>query len=102
VDVRSICLPGRQTRSKSYSAQNTASIRGTAPPGRTVACRNLDDMRLSGQSRVVDQSGQFRIEGLAPGRYRVAAAESFDAGPLESGREIAVQEGETATVNLRN
>jgi hypothetical protein len=81
---------------------NTASIRGTAPPGRTVACRNLDDMRLSGQSRVVDQSGQFRIEGLAPGRYRVAAAESFDAGPLESGREIAVQEGETATVNLRN
>jgi len=81
---------------------NTASIRGTAPPGTTVAYRNLDDMRLSGQSRLVDQSGQFLIEGLAPGRYRVAAAESFDAGPVDSGREITIQEGETATVDLHN
>jgi uncharacterized protein (DUF2141 family) len=79
---------------------NIATIRGTAPPGTTVAYRNLDDKLLSGQSRVVDQIGQFRIEGLAPGRYRVAAADSFD-GPIESGREITIQEGETATVDLR-
>jgi uncharacterized protein (DUF2141 family) len=80
---------------------NTASIRGTAPPGTTVAYRNLDDKLLSGQSRVVDQSGQFRIEGLAPGRYRVAAAESFDSNSVDSGREITIQEGEMATVDLR-
>ena len=81
---------------------NTATLRGTAPPGTTVAYRNLDDKLLSGQSRVVDQSGQFRIEGLAPGRYRVAAGESFDTIPVDSGREITVQEGQTATVDLHN
>jgi hypothetical protein len=70
---------------------NTATIRGTAPPGTTVAYHNLDDKLLSGQSRLVDQSGQFRIEGLAPGRYRVAAAESYEAIPENGGREITVQ-----------
>ena len=80
---------------------NTATIRGTAPPGTTVAYRNLDDKLLSGQSRVADQSGQFRIEGLAPGRYRVTVGESLEAIPVDSGREIVIQEGETATVDLR-
>jgi hypothetical protein len=79
---------------------NIATIRGTAPPGTTVAYRNLDEKLLSGQSRLVDQSGQFRIEGLAPGRYRVAAGESSEAIPENGGREITVQEGETATVDL--
>ena len=53
----------------------------------------------------MDQSGQYRIEGLAPGKYRVAAVavgESSDALPKDSGREITVQEGETATVDLGN
>jgi uncharacterized protein (DUF2141 family) len=81
---------------------NTGTIRGTAPPGTTIAYRSLDDKLLSGQSRVVDQSGQFQIEGLAPGRYRVAAGESFDAIPEDRGREITIQEGETATVDFRN
>lgn len=79
---------------------DTATIRGTAPPGTTVAYRNLDEKLLSGQFRLVDQSGQFRIEGLAPGRYRVAAGESYEAIPENGGREITVQEGETATVDL--
>jgi uncharacterized protein (DUF2141 family) len=79
---------------------NTATIRGTAQPGATVAYRNLDEKVLSGQSRLVDQSGQFRIEGLAPGRYRVAAGESYEVIPENGGREITVQEGETATVDL--
>jgi uncharacterized protein (DUF2141 family) len=73
---------------------NTASIHGTAPPGTIVAFRNLDDKLLSG-SRPVEQSGQFRIEGLAPGRYRVSAGE-------DGGSEITVQEGETVTVDLTN
>jgi hypothetical protein len=81
---------------------NTASIRGTAPSGMIVACRNLDDEVLSGQSPPVEQSGEFRIQGLAPGRYRVAAAESADDIPKDSGREITLQEGETATVDLSN
>jgi hypothetical protein len=79
---------------------NTASIHGTAPPGTMVAYRDLDNklgFRLSVQA---EQDGQFRIEGLAPGRYRLAAGESFDAIPEDSGREVTVQEGETATVDL--
>jgi hypothetical protein len=81
---------------------NTASIRGTAPPGMIVACRNLDDEVLSGQSPPVEQSGEFQIHGLAPGRYRVAAGESSEAIPKDEGREITLQEGETATVDLTN
>ncbi len=77
---------------------NTATIHGTAPPGTTVAYRNVDDPFLSGESRV-DQSGQFKIEGLAPGKYRFAAGELSDI-PKEGGIEITVQEGETATVDL--
>jgi hypothetical protein len=79
---------------------NTATIRGTAPPGTTVVYRNLDEKLLLGPPRLVDQSGQFRIEGLAPGRYRVAAGESSEDIPENGGREITVQEGETATVDL--
>jgi uncharacterized protein (DUF2141 family) len=82
---------------------NTATIHGTAPPGTFVACRSLDDEVLSRESPPVEQSGQYRIEGLAPGRYRVTAVpegESSDAIPKDSGREVTVQEGETATVDL--
>jgi uncharacterized protein (DUF2141 family) len=84
---------------------NTATIRGTAPPGTYVACRNLDEEDLTRESQAVEQSGQYRIEGLAPGKYRVAAVaegESPNALPKDSGREITVQEGETVTVNLVN
>jgi hypothetical protein len=81
---------------------NTATIRGTAPPGSTVAYRDLDNKLSYGVSVQAEQSGEFRIEGLAPGRYRVGAGESYDAIPDGSGREITVQEGETASVDLRN
>jgi Carboxypeptidase regulatory-like domain len=73
---------------------NTASIRGTAPPGMMVACRNLDDEALSQDSAPVEQTGEFQIHGLAPGKYRVAAG--------NGDREITLQEGETATVDLTN
>jgi hypothetical protein len=79
---------------------NTASIHGTAPPGTTVAYRDLDNKLSYWLSVQAEEGGEFRIEGLAPGRYRVAAGESYYAIPEGSGREIAVQEGETATVDL--
>lgn len=70
---------------------NTATIRGTAPPGGIVAA--YADPVEPNQPRglvIADENGQFRIEGLAPGSYRL------------NEREITVQEGETATVDLRN
>ncbi len=78
---------------------NTATIHGTASPGITVAYRNVDDPFLSGRSRPADQSGQFKIEGLTPGKYRLAAGELSDV-PKDGGTEITIQEGETATVDL--
>jgi uncharacterized protein (DUF2141 family) len=80
-------------------SQNTATIHGTAPAGTTVAYRNVDDRFFSWQSRMVDQSGQFQIEGLAPGRYRVAVGNVSDV-PKDGGTEVTVQEGEIATVDL--
>jgi len=69
-----------------------------------VAWRNLDDQNSFREFRSVrvEQSGQFRIDGLAPGRYRVAAGGSLEAIPEGGGREITVEEGETATVDLNN
>ncbi len=69
---------------------NTAAILGTAPPGSIVAL-NVDRGLV-----VADENGQFRFEGLAPGRYRVM----ISAGNGE--QQVSVQEGETATVNLEN
>jgi uncharacterized protein (DUF2141 family) len=115
VFVKSIWLGGKELSGRTLDlssgsadtlkivlSANTASIRGTAPPGTHVACRSLDDQRLIGQSRT-KESGQFRIEGLAPGTYRVAVVaegESYDTIPENSWREITLQGGQTATVDL--
>jgi len=116
VFVRSVRLGSRESNERTLDlssgpadtlkivlSANTARIHGTAPPGTTVACRNIDGKFSFGESRFVrvEPSGQFRIEGLAPGRYRVAAGESSDAIPENGGYEIVIQEGETATVDLR-
>ena len=115
VFIKSAWLDGKELNARTFDlssgsadalkivlSANTASIRGTAPPGMSVAYRNLDDQRLSGRSQT-KESGEFRIQGLAPGTYRVALVaqgESPDASPENSGREITLQEGETATMDL--
>lgn len=82
---------------------NTATIRGTTAPGAIVVRRDLDN-RLpfrSYPSVTADANGQFHIEGLAPGRYQVAADASRKVIREDSGEEIVVQEGEIKTIKLK-
>ncbi len=50
----------------------------------------------SGGATTAGENGQFQLNGLAPGRYGVMII------PGDDEREITVEEGETATVDLRN
>lgn len=81
---------------------NTGTIQGTAPTGQTVFAQAIvDDSPLpSWRGAQVDQNGQFKMEGLAPGKYRVVAGEPSASMP-DGGQEVTVAEGETATVELK-
>lgn len=82
---------------------NTATIRGTAPAGQTVFAQRIDgEMPFRGtQGTGVDQNGQYKFEGLAPGKYRLVV--QGDGGPIpeEGGQEITVREGETVMADLK-
>jgi protocatechuate 3,4-dioxygenase beta subunit len=82
---------------------NTATIRGSAPAGLMVMAQRVDeDSRFRGNMATgVDQNGQYNLGGLAPGKYRLMAAEN--GGPMsdDDGQEVTVREGETVTVDLK-
>jgi hypothetical protein len=81
---------------------NTATIRGTAPAGQTVGAQFADDRGgVFNRFSNVDQSGQFTIKGLAPGKYRLFAADSPGPIPEQGGQEVTVGEGETAMIELK-
>jgi len=82
---------------------NTATIRGTGPAGQVIYAHDFDPAVFLGSYRTaqVDQSGQFKLEGLAPGTYRVGATESDGPMPEEGGQEITVHEGETLVLNVK-
>jgi carboxypeptidase family protein len=84
---------------------DTATIRGTGPAGQIIFAQ---DLKKSALSRVpnfrtvpVDQSGQFKIEGLAPGNYRVGASGPDGAMPEEGGQEITLHESETLMIEVK-
>lgn len=82
---------------------NTATIRGTAPGGQMVYAAPIDgdDPFLGFRGAPVDSNGQFTLQGLAPGKYRVGAVDMGSPMPEEGGREMTVAEGETATVDVK-
>jgi hypothetical protein len=83
---------------------NTATLRGSAPAGQIVFAQLIDDSNPFPQSRggAADQSGQYKMEGLAPGKYRVLVRESgFGQMPDEGGQEVTVREGETAMLDVK-
>jgi hypothetical protein len=81
---------------------NTATIRGTAPAGQTVFAARLDDddPAQGWRAAQVDSNGQFTLQRLAPGRYRVTVGDMVDPTPEEGGYEITIGEGETATIDV--
>jgi hypothetical protein len=82
---------------------NTATIRGSAPAGQMVFLENIDaEMQFRGNRGIqADQSGQYKMEGLAPGKYRVVLADSGGPIPDEGGQEVTVHEGETLMIDLK-
>ncbi|HTW65773.1 MAG TPA: carboxypeptidase-like regulatory domain-containing protein [Bryobacteraceae bacterium] len=94
---------------------NTATIRGTAPPGKFVLVipTQVDESEQGAfgfQSSYnplahADSNGQFSLPGLAPGKYCVTAVGGV--GDLEASLtvencpEVTVGEGETVTVDVK-
>ncbi len=82
---------------------NTATIRGTAPAGQMVFSARLDDDDMQQAWRIapVDSNGQFTLQGLPPGKYRIGVKDSEAPMPEEGGQEVTVGEGETTTMDLK-
>lgn len=82
---------------------NTATIRGSAPAGQFVYLQRLDDKFefRSYQSSQADQSGQYKVENLAPGKYRLMVVDSGMPMPDEGGQEVTLHEGETVMLDLK-
>lgn len=82
---------------------NTATIRGSAPAGQMVLAEHVEENMpfRSNRSTQADQSGQYKFEGLAPGKYRLMPMDSYGPMPDEGGQEVTVQEGETLMVDLK-
>jgi hypothetical protein len=82
---------------------NTATIRGSAPAEQTIFAQQIDDdmQYRSNRGTQVDPSGQYKFEGLAPGKYRLFVMESGGPMPDEGGQEVSVHEGETMIADLK-
>lgn len=82
---------------------NTAAIHGTGPAGQIVLIQETGDTGFMFGTRgtQVDQSGQFKLDGLPPGKYRISASEMGGPPPDEGGQEITLHEGETLMVDVK-
>jgi protocatechuate 3,4-dioxygenase beta subunit len=82
---------------------NTATIRGSAPAGLIVLAERVEDNMTFRNSRGagVDESGQYKFEGLAPGKYRLMVQDVGGPMPEEGGQEVTVREGETVMADLK-
>lgn len=78
----------------------TATIRGTGPPNQMVEVVQVSAPNPPRSGTTVDAQGSFMLTGLRPGKYRVAVAGT--ATDEDSGEELTVGEGETATVTIRD
>jgi hypothetical protein len=79
---------------------NTASIHGTAPPAAMVWLNSAGSDRFPNtRAAQADQTGQFKLDGLAPGQYRLSQQ---PPGPADQGgNEITLVEGQTLMTELK-
>jgi len=82
---------------------NTATIRGSAPVGMMIFASRIDEDNFFQGNMVAtaDQSGQYSLAGLAPGKYRLIVSENGGPPPDEGGQEVTVREGETVMADLK-
>jgi Carboxypeptidase regulatory-like domain len=81
---------------------NTGTIKGTAPARQMVFAETVDvqGAMIGSMGTASDSNGNFSIAGLAPGKYRLVAAEQ-GSPPPEEGQEVTVTEGETTNVDVK-
>jgi hypothetical protein len=82
---------------------NTATIRGTAPAGQMVFATRIDenDPTQGWQGAQLAANGQFTIQHLAPGRYRVMVGDMDGPMPEDGGHEITLAEGENVAIDVK-
>jgi hypothetical protein len=82
---------------------NTGTIRGAAPPGQTIYAQSVEEdvPFRSGRGAQADPTGQYRMDALPPGKYRLVMTDSFGPIPDEGGQEVTVHEGETVVLDLK-
>jgi uncharacterized protein (DUF2141 family) len=81
-------------------SNNTGTIKGTAPAGQRVFAIVDDELGRGTRMAQVDSNGQFSMQGLSPGKYRVAVAENGLPLP-DAGQEVSLAEGETTIVEVK-
>ncbi len=95
---------GAQGSLKIVVGTNTASIRGSARPGLNVAAVLSADTPFFPPFWVTtaDQTGQFSLDGLAPGKYLIGVVEQPGSPPDDGAREVTLQEGQILVVDNLN
>jgi len=82
---------------------NTATIQGTATPMAQVLAAPMELGWTGGiMSAQADANGQFKLDGLAPGKYRVGLQEQIDSGAGRGVQEVTLEEGQTVVVELKS
>lgn len=86
------------------ASSNYGAIEGTGPPGSWLLYARLDGTYRAPSTGaiLVSGNGKFGLAGLTPGRYRLNVGDPHGPFPEEGSLEVAVSEGETATVELRS
>jgi hypothetical protein len=80
-----------------------AAIQGTAPAFAVVTASAEDSRGFSiyEVNALADQNGQFKLEGLVPGKYRLGLVDQLASDGGSSGQEVTLQEGQTLAVELK-
>jgi hypothetical protein len=95
--------PGEHNSAGARPETDSPCLRGTGPPGQMVFSEPLDkpDQFQGFQAAPVDSNGQFKLQSLAPGRYRIALGDPGSPIPEDGGQEVMVGEGEIATIDIK-
>jgi hypothetical protein len=91
-------IKGGEGSLRLVASTNMGTIRGTGPPGQGVSC--VKDGNRMTMGTVVAPNGQFEMQGIAPGKYRVVLTSSGDFSD-DDVPEVTVGEGETVVVALK-
>jgi len=84
---------------------NTATVQGSAPAGQLVYAERLEEIQSpfyrNTRGTLSDVTGHYKLDNLAPGKYRFVVSEMGGPIPDEGGQEVTIQEGDSITLDLK-